>query len=224
MVADRNDTGWLQRHITLHDHDDPKAEKLNAATHAVGVVLSLVWLVIVFLRRTDWINQVTFFGLLIYGCTQLFLYASSSLYHALPHSNAKRLFRVFDHGNIYFLIAGTYTPILISVGTVRAHRILILVWIIALLGIAFILVFWNRLKVLHVILYLAMGWMMVFFWNDLVPFMQNGLAKWILCAGITYSAGVFFYANRKIPYHHAIWHLFCMMAGMLFCLGFFLYL
>jgi hemolysin III len=215
---------WLERHIDLHEHDDPIAEKENSITHAIGAVLSLFYIVVVLVIRESFAKPETSWGMLIYGLSLVVLYSSSAIYHALPRNDGKRIFRFLDHANIYILIAGTYTPILLYIGSQRAQLVLIVVWMVALAGILFSLLFWNKLKALHVILYLAMGWMIILFWSDIVPFLPKGLLPWVISAGITYSAGVAFYANKKLPHNHAIWHIFCITASTLFCVGFILYL
>ena len=192
MMMQHDQGSWLQRHIELHDHDDPVAERENSFTHAIGALLSLAWLVVVGLRWDSFKNQATAIGMLVYGCTLLFLYTSSTLYHSLARTDAKRVFRFLDHANIYFLIAGTYTPIMLYIGSEKTFMVLRLVWVVAVCGVVFSFVFWGRLKGLHVALYLAMGWMIIFFWHDIVPFLPDGLIVWIIAAGIAYSAGVVF--------------------------------
>lgn len=215
---------WLERHITLHSHDDAKAERANAMTHFVGALLALVGLVIIFARSSQLPTTAMKVGMVIWGFTMLLLYGASALYHHLPYGDAKRFCRILDHSNIYFLIAGTYTPMMMYIGSPTAYRLLALVWAIAVLGIIFTLVFWGRLSALHVLLYLAMGWLIVFFWKDIAPFIPAGLTSWIFAAGITYSLGVIFYANKKIPHYHAIWHLFCIGGSGAFFFGYMLLL
>ncbi len=211
---------WLENHITLHSYDDPRAEYENAITHVVGVGLAILALLMI-LSKLGQMQSTSFqIGMIIWGLTMILLYGASALYHALPHSNAKRICRILDHSNIYFLIAGTYTPLLLYVGSPQAMNILILVWGIALAGIVFTLVFWNRLKALHVALYLLMGWLIVFFYKDIIPFLPAGLLAWVIAAGLTYSLGVLFYANKRIPHYHAIWHLFCIGGSALFFFGY----
>jgi hemolysin III len=222
MKTDR--PSWLERHITLHTHDDAKAEKANALTHLVGSVLALAALVAI-LARNDTLERTSMkAGMVVWALSMLLLYSASALYHHLPHGDAKRMCRILDHSNIYFLIAGTYTPMLTYVGSPASYRLLVIVWAIAVLGIVFTLVFWGKLRPLHVILYLGMGWLIVLFRNDIVPFIPEGLSFWILAAGLTYTAGVIFYAAKKIPHYHAIWHLFCIGGSALFFTGYMLYL
>jgi hemolysin III len=211
---------WLQRHIGLHTYDNPISEKENALTHAVGAVLALSFIMVVWLSRGDFRSAMTALGMGIYGLSLLILYSSSTAYHFLPRNDLKRIFRLLDHANIYILIAGTYTPIMLYIDSKRSMAILVIVWLVALSGILFSLVFWGRLKPLHVVFYLAMGWMIVLFWNDIVPHLPAGLLGWVIAAGVTYSLGVVFYANKRIPHYHAIWHLFCIAGSALFCIGF----
>lgn len=220
---DRNKS-WLERHITLHDHADEQAEVENAASHGIGVFGALVFIIIVMMRRPRLADSATFIGMLIYGATLLLLYLSSTLYHHVPRSDAKRFFRLLDHANIYLLIAGTYTPILFHVGSRTTFLLSALVWTIALCGILFSVAFWGRLKALHVVLYLAMGWMIVFFWDAVIPHIPSTLTWYIIGAGMTYSLGVVFYAMRKLAHSHMIWHLFCVAASAMFCIGFLIHL
>jgi hemolysin III len=211
---------WLARHITLHDHADAAAERENAASHLLGVAGSLIFALVVLIGKDRYDTTATFAGMLVYASTLLLLYASSTLYHHLSRSDAKRFFRLLDHANIYVLIAGTYTPILLSIGTGASSLLTALVWFVALGGILFSVIFWGRLKVLHVTLYLAMGWMIVFFWDAVVPNIPAALTGYIIAAGITYSIGVIFYALKSVRHSHMVWHLFCVAASAIFCIGF----
>ncbi|WP_320130429.1 hemolysin III family protein [uncultured Sphaerochaeta sp.] len=215
---------WLEKHITLHSYDDEKAEKENAMTHVIGAILAVIALIIIFARTSQLPSFGLKAGMIVWGFTMLLLYSASAMYHHLPHNDAKRFCRILDHSNIYFLIAGTYTPMLMYVGTPLAHTLLLAVWLIAALGIAFTLIFWGKLGPLHVILYLAMGWLIVFFWGSIIPYFPKGLTTWVFAAGITYSVGVIFYANKKLPHYHAIWHLFCIAGSALFFIGYMLLL
>lgn len=215
---------WLSRHITLHDQADAAAERENSWSHGFGVLASIVFFILVSTGKEDFLHSRTWIGMLVYAATLLLLYVSSTLYHSVPKGDAKRLFRVFDHANIYLLIAGTYTPIFTYIGTDVALRLIYFVWSIAILGIVFSLLFWGRLKALHLMFYLGMGWMIVFFWNDIVPFIPQGLLWWILAAGLSYTVGVVFYAVKQIPHNHMVWHLFCVVASAIFCIGFLIHL
>ncbi len=213
-------SAWLEQHITLHNYDDLKAERENSLTHVFGTILAVIALITILIKLPSLPSFGMKVGMVIWGFTMILLYGASALYHALPHGNAKRVCRIMDHSNIYFLIAGTYTPLMMYIGTPLAHRIIIAVWVIAFLGIAFTLVFWGKLKALHVILYLAMGWLIVFFWGDITPYLPANLTYWVIAAGLTYSIGTIFYASKRIPHYHAIWHFFCIGGSALFYFGY----
>lgn len=213
---------WLERHITLHSHDDPRAERENYLTHLAGTVLAVIAFIIILTRLSSLTSTSFKVGLVIWGLTMILLYGASSLYHYLPHGDAKRLCRILDHSNIYFLIAGTYTPMLLYVDSPKALFILALVWGIAFVGIMFTLLFWGKMGALHVALYIGMGWLIVFFWGDIAPYIPQGVIHWVFAAGITYTVGVIFYANKRIPHYHAIWHLFCIGGSALFFIGYML--
>ncbi|MBI9093811.1 MAG: hemolysin III family protein [Sphaerochaeta sp.] len=219
-MQQKTQQSWLERHITLHTYDDPKAEKENAITHLVGTALAIVAFVGILFRLPLLPTLSMKIGMLIWGLTMILLYGASSLYHSLPYGDGKRLCRILDHSNIYFLIAGTYTPMLMYVGTSKAFAILALVWGIAFVGILFTLLIWGKMGALHVALYIAMGWLVVLFWGDIVPHIPEGIMAWIIAAGLTYTIGVFFYANKRIPHYHAIWHLFCIGGSALFFIGY----
>ncbi|NBK22009.1 MAG: DNA-binding protein [Spirochaetia bacterium] len=219
-MQQKKEQSWLERHITLHTYDDPKAERENAITHLVGAALAIVAFIIILFRLPSIPTLSLKIGMIIWGLTMILLYGASSLYHSLPHGDGKRLCRILDHGNIYFLIAGTYTPLLMYVGTSKAYAILALVWGIAIVGILFTLLIWGKMGALHVALYVAMGWLVVLFWGDIVPHMPEGIITWVIAAGLTYTLGVIFYANKRIPHYHAIWHLFCIGGSALFFIGY----
>jgi hemolysin III len=215
---------WIDEHITLHDYDDTTEEHANAATHALGIVLSLAALIQT-LAVIGSMEQRSFAaGMLIYAGAMLLLYTASTLYHLLPRGVGKKICRVLDHSNIYILIAGTYTPILVYIDSPQSRLILLLVWAVAASGITFTLIFWNRYKIVHILLYLFMGWMIVFFWEQIIPNIPQGLITWILAGGISYTVGVGFYAMKRLPFYHAVWHLFVLGGSICFYIGFFKYL
>ncbi len=220
----KQNESWLSRHITLHNHASVQDEKENFVSHLIGAIASILFLLAVLVRRDIFVSPSTWIGMIVYGITLTLLYCSSSLYHITPKGDLKRIFRVLDHTNIYFLIAGTYTPILLYIGSSVAVRITVIVWTIAAVGIVFTLLFWGKFRLLHILFYLGMGWFIVFFWDDIVPYIPGGLLRWIIGAGITYTTGVIFYANKRLNHNHMIWHIFCVIASALFCIGFLIHL
>ncbi|HNZ95538.1 MAG: hemolysin-III related [Spirochaetes bacterium ADurb.Bin315] len=212
---------WLQKHITLHDYDDPKAERANALTHGFGAILAVLALGMVIGRFSFYSSGSLARGMVLFCLTMILLYSSSTLYHLAPKSDAKRILRVFDHSSIYVLIAGTYTPLMLGIDSDTARMVLFLVWTIAVAGIILTFLFWGKFKVLRVLLYVVMGWLVVFFWGDIIPFLPQGLFPYVLAGGITYTVGVAFYASKRLPCHHAVWHLFCIGGSVPFFIGFF---
>lgn len=216
---------WLERRITLHNYDTPSEERANMLTHALGAVLSLVALILL-LTRLDGEHGVTPLergACIIFGGAMVLTYLSSALYHHVRPSNLKRVFRILDHVNIYILIAGTYTPFCVVMDPRRGTPLLILIWSLVVAGIVFKLVFWGRHKVLHTLVYLAMGWLVVFYINDLRRVVPVEAGYWILGGGLAYSVGTLFYASKKLPYYHAIWHLFVLAGSLLFWWGIYLH-
>ena len=193
-----------------------REEYANIATHAVGVALSVVALVVMVVYASRHGNPYHIVSVSIFGATLILLYLMSTLYHSMQHPKVKYVFRVFDHSCIYLLIAGSYTPFtLVTLRGGWGWTLLGLTWGLALCGIVFKIFFTKRFSILSTIMYIAMGWLVLI---AIVPIVENvpagGLA-WLVAGGLLYTSGVIFYVWRRIPYHHAIWHLF-VMAGS-FC-------
>lgn len=196
-------------------------ELFNAITHIVGGgfgILALILGLVFGIKNNHDFAGIT--GILLYGISMILLYTMSSLYHFLRVGRAKRVFRVFDHCTIYLLIAGTYSPIcLIALRDTSWGIILFsVVWGCAIIGITFnaINMYWKAIKILSMVLYLAMGWSVVFAIFPLLEvFPQEGFI-WLLAGGLFYTIGVIFYAaGKKHKFVHGIWHLFCLMGTIL---------
>ncbi|MFA7671620.1 MAG: hemolysin III family protein [Sphaerochaetaceae bacterium] len=214
---------WLENHISLQDKRSDLGERENSISHLVGSVGAFLFMIIVSVRFNSY-SLNTFIGLLIYGFSLLLLYSSSAVYHHLKSGNKKRVARLLDHVNIYILIAGTYTPLLMSVNNNNGSIFLATVWATAFIGIVLKIIFWGRYRILHVVFYLLMGWMIIFFWDGVVPFLDRRLLYYVIGAGLTYSFGVIFYALKNLKHSHLIWHIFCLIASSIFSIGFLLYL
>jgi hemolysin III len=190
-----------------------KEERANAIIHGIGALLSIVAIVLlaVFSSLEGTVLHVVSF--LIYGVTMLLLYLSSTLVHSFPAGKTKDLFEIFDHSAIYLFIAGSYTPILFHVVQGRLGWVLFgIVWGLAVLGVVFKSFFAKRFVFTSTILYILMGWMIIFAWKPLMANLSgNGLLLLIL-GGALYTVGTVFYMWRSFAYHHAIWHLF-VLAG-----------
>ncbi len=212
---------WIDTNITLHTHDSADEEKLNSLTHAAGAAAGVIGLVLIMIRAYGGGNAL---GALIFCVTMVMMFAGSALYHLVKPSMAKRLLRIFDHSNIYFLIAGTYTPFCFQMTSRTGNIMLAIEWGLVAAGIVFTLVFWGRLRPLHVVFYLVMGWMVVFFWKDFTAAVPENVIGWLIAGGGVYTAGIIFYASKKLPHYHAVWHLFVVGGCACFYLGIYLHL
>jgi hemolysin III len=188
-------------------------EIAHVITHGLGLVLSLGGLVVLVvsasLRGDAWHVA----GCAIFGTTLVLLYAASTLYHGISRPRAKRLFQQLDHAAVYLLIAGSYTPFtLVSLRGSWGWTLLALVWGLAILGIALHVVAPRRPRRASVPLYLAMGWLIVIAVEPLVRSVHSGGLVLLVLGGLTYTLGVVFYAWRRLPYNHAVWHVF-VLAG-----------
>lgn len=191
-------------------------EIFNSITHGIGTLLSVAGLVllIVFaaIKGTAW--HVVSFS--IFGTTLVLLYLSSTLYHSFTKEKIKNLFVRFDHAAIFLLIAGTYTPFLLTAlrGTL-GWTLFGIIWTVAIAGVVIRSIYLTRFRKLMVAIYLIMGWMFVV---AIGPMMEN-LPKisliFLLLGGIMYSVGVVFYAWRSLKYGHGIWHLFVLAGSIM---------
>ncbi|EOV1174741.1 hemolysin III family protein [Vibrio fluvialis] len=191
-----------------------KEEVANAISHGVGLILGIVGLVLLLVKAVDHrADALTIVSMSIYGGSMIALFLASTLYHAIPHQNAKRWLKTFDHCAIYLLIAGSYTPfLLVSLRTPLAFGLMIVIWSIALLGIIMKIAFVYRFKRLSLVTYLTMGWLSLIVIYQLALNLDVGGLTLLAAGGVVYSLGVIFYVAKRIPYNHAIWHAF-VLAG-----------
>lgn len=188
-------------------------EIANSITHGIGVALSiagLVVLVVLAAAKGDAWRVVSFS---IYGATLILLYLASTLYHAFRNERVKHFFNILDHSMIYILIAGTYTPyMLVSLRGAWGWTIFGIIWGLAIFGIISKTLFINQSTKISVSVYILMGWFCLIALRQM--FLSVGLGGMLLLAagGLFYTVGVVFYVWRRLPYGHAIWHLF-VLAG-----------
>lgn len=197
----------------------------NSITHAVGAVASIVGLVILVVFSAPRGNPIDIAAVTIFGVSLVTLYTASTLYHTVPEGPLKDAFKVFDHASIFLLIAGTYTPIaaialIDSVGV----TILALIWSMAIAGIVFKLFLTGKHKKISVGLYLAMGWLVLAFGKSALAALSTEAVTLIAAGGLSYSIGVIFYLWEKLPFSHAIWHLFVLGGSVLHYFAILLYI
>lgn len=206
------------------DTSTRKEEMANSITHGIGVALSLAAFVILVAYASMQGDKWKIISLSIYSASLVLLYTASTLYHSFTAPKVKHYLKIFDHSAIYLLIAGTYTPfMLVVLRDSIGWAFFIAIWCFALVGISFKLFFVHRFRILSTIIYLLMGWMAIIAFKPLFNNMPEEGLYWILAGGIFYSLGVIFYLWKKLPYHHAIWHLFVLGGSICHFFAVFLY-
>lgn len=191
------------------------AEELaNTITHGIGLALSLAGLVVLVVLAAVRGGPRLIVSCAIYGSTLVCLYAASTLYHGIPSPRSKRALRILDHSAIYLLIAGTYTPfLLVNLRGGWGWSLFGIVWGLAMAGILFKFLFVDRFSFFSTLLYLLMGWLVLIALKPLLASVPSTGLLWLFAGGLLYSLGVVFYAWKKIPYNHVIWHLFVLAAS-----------
>nr|WP_231588274.1 hemolysin III family protein [Marinitoga sp. 1197] len=189
-----------------------KGEEIaNSITHGIGAILSLVALVILIIFSSINGTFLQTISVTIYGISLFLLYLASTLYHSIQHKKTKQILEIIDHSSIYLLIAGTYTPFtLVTLNGKIGWSIFIIVWILALIGIILKPFFVKKFRIISTLLYIGMGWMIIFAIKPLISSLPLGGIIWLVMGGLLYTVGAIFYIWRKLPYSHMIWHLFVL--------------
>jgi len=202
------------------------AEELtNAITHGLGSLLSVAALVLCVVFSAIHNDALAVVSSVIYGSTSIILFTISTLYHSFKVNNAKRVFRIIDHCSIYLLIAGTYTPYaLVALPPSIGWTIFGIIWICAIIGIILNSIDLKKFKVISMILYLVMGWMIIFNFEVLMDSVDMGGIYLMLAGGTLYTIGAIFYGiGRKIKFMHSVFHTFVLAASICFFFSIFLY-
>jgi len=209
-----------------HSRQQSLGEEIaNSITHGIGAALSIVALVllVVFASKYGDIWRIVSFS--IYGATLFSLYLASTLYHSFTNRRAKRFFRILDHSSIYLLIAGTYTPVtLVSMRGPWGWTLFGLIWAMAVGGIIAKIFLIGKYKTVSVFLYVAMGWLIIIAFKPMLQMVPKGLIIWLFIGGACYTLGLIFYACKRVPYFHFIWHLFVLGGSISHFFGMLLYL
>lgn len=188
----------------------PREEWANRLSHGLGLLLGGLGLVLLLHKGWDQGPRVLLsYG--VYGASLVLLYLASTLYHSVSSVAARRWSKLFDHCAIYLLIAGTYTPfLLVALDTPLAQGLMVVIWGLALAGIVFKLIFINRFKKVSLFTYLMLGWLSLVVIYQLYLHLDGTGLLLLGLGGLIYSLGVIFYVAKRIPYNHAIWHLFVL--------------
>jgi hemolysin III len=190
-----------------------REEMANAISHGIGVLLSIAALVLLVVRATMHGNIWHVVSFSIYGASLVILYSCSTLLHSFQNQKLKDLFEILDHAAIYLLIAGSYTPyLLVTMRGPLGWSIFGIIWGLALSGMILKIFYVKRFILISTLCYILMGWLIVFAFKPLYANLALGGIVWLVIGGLLYTFGSLFYVWRRVPYHHAIWHIF-VLAG-----------
>nr|WP_298793548.1 hemolysin III family protein [uncultured Allomuricauda sp.] len=185
-------------------------EKWNAYSHALGIVLSFIGLIF-FLRKDLTTTPYLYGSIVTYSISLIILFSASTIYHAVENPKLKRKLRILDHISIYYLIAGTYTPVCLTILIDSKGWLLFYsVWGIAILGTFLKLFFTGKFEIFSLVLYGVMGWLVVIDYLFLSESITSKGLFYLALGGAFYTIGMLFYAIKKIPYNHLIWHFFVL--------------
>ena len=195
-------------------------EIANSISHGLGLALSIVGFTVLIILANQNDDAWRLTAYIIYGISLTTLYLVSTLYHGLTHSRTKAIFRRLDHSAIYLLIAGTYTPvILISLRTTWVMFLLPVVWVMAIFGVYMKVFYIHRYERLTLAFYILMGWLALIAAKPLFNSVPIESFIWIIVGGISYTTGIIFYAWRRLPYQHTIWHMFVLLGSISHYIG-----
>lgn len=199
----------------LELYTSKEEEIANFVSHTVGAGLSILGFIILTIRGS-WTRDIrTLLSFMIFGIGLIVLYTMSSVYHGLKPGTAKRVFEILDHSAIYILIASTYTPFLVLVvKSPSGNMILWSQWIICAFGILFKAFSTGKFRLFSTLLYLFMGWMIIFSWGDLKTNIGTLPLIFLITGGLLYSLGTIFYMWKICKYNHMIWHLFVLFGSI----------
>lgn len=202
--------------MTFKTLDLRNEEFWNALTHGAGAVLALIALVFLVVNASLNGSAIDILSAAVFGTSLVLLYLASTFYHATKNRRKKFHLRKADHLCIYLLIAGTYTPVtLVGMKGAWGWTVFGIIWGLALLGFIFKFSRLRKSEKLSLSLYALMGWLIIIALNPLIESLSVGALVMMGLGGLFYTVGIFFYVKDKIPYNHAIWHLF-VLAGSAF--------
>lgn len=195
---------------------ESKGEEIaNFVSHTVGAGFAILGFIMLIIRAA-WFNNIpAIISYIVFSLGLMVLYTMSSIYHGLKPSKAKNVFEILDHSSIYFLIAASYTPFLVlGLKSSMSITLLIIQWVICALGITFKAFFTGKFKGISTVVYLIMGWMIVFSWNELISKVSPISIIFLVTGGILYSLGTIFYMWKVCKFNHMIWHIFVVLGSI----------
>ncbi|MPL54869.1 hypothetical protein SDC9_00335 [bioreactor metagenome] len=202
----------------------PTEEKLNIWSHAFGIILSIIALVLLIIKAVQQDNIWMMISFPIFGVSLILLYLASTLYHASKEPQKRFKLKVFDHAAIYVLIAGSYTPFtLVSLNGETGWLIFSMVWVMAFTGIILKLFFTGKFKIVSTAMYVLMGWLIIFYFQDLTAHLHEKGVFYLILGGVLYTIGAILYSIKKIKFNHAIFHFFVLAGSFCHFLSIYLY-
>ncbi len=199
--------------ISLKDY---KSEEVwNVLTHFSGVIMSIIGIPFLFYFNNN-ITALSTASIILFSFGLLLVYSSSSIYHLVISSNIKKKFQVLDHISIYYLILGSYAPVcLITLYDYSGIDIFMVILILTIAGTLKKLFYTGKYEYISILLYLAMGWLIIFDINSLFDLIDFNAKLLLILGGVSYTFGIIFYAFDKTKYFHSIWHLFVLTGSVL---------
>ncbi|AFM26007.1 PAQR family membrane homeostasis protein TrhA [Desulfomonile tiedjei] len=193
-----------------------REEVANSLTHLLGILFSITGMVILILSSSESGNIWRIISCVVFGMTLILLYTASTLYHGIQNPSVKAFMRIIDHSSIFLLIAGTYTPFtLVNLRGPWGWSLFGIVWGLAFLGIIVQTALLRQWVGISVGLYVIMGWAVVVAIKQMLVAVAPPGMMLLLAGGLAYTFGIIFYVWHRLPYHHAVWHLF-VLAGSIF--------
>lgn len=190
-------------------------EVANSVTHGVGLLISIIGatlLIVTALKSEDFWKVL---GVSIFGIAIILNYTFSTLYHGLYFTKANKVFKVLDHSSIFLLILGTYSGIILA--TLKNNSglmVLFIVWLVTILGIVYKSIFMERFKILQVVTYVFLGWIVIFIAPSLLTVLSFEIIILLIIGGLFYTLGLIFFAWKKLKFNHTIWHVFVLMGSI----------
>ena len=192
-----------------------KEEIANSLTHGIGAALSIAGLVVLVVLAAQYGDAWRVVSFSIYGATLVMLFTASTLYHSFSRPRIRKVLRIIDHCSIYLLIAGSYTPfMLVIIRGSWGWSLFGVIWGLALLGILMKTLFIGRNRILSTLTFIFMGWLCVIALKEMIAHIEPGGMLLLAAGGLFYTLGAVFYIWKRLPYNHAVWHLFVLGGGI----------
>ena len=206
-------------------HYSATEERINIGSHAIGIVLSIVALVLLVIHASIYGNAWHIVSFSIFGISLVVLYAASTVYHSAKAPHFRRKMRIVDHASIYILIAGTYTPYtLVTLNGFTGWLVFGVIWGMAVTGIILKLFYTGKYDSISTLMYVFMGWIIVFAIKPLINSLSSDALFWLVAGGMAYTTGAILYSIKKIKFNHAIFHMFVLIGSCCHFLSVYCYL